>query len=63
VIHPRRDAIEVPRVVRELRRVIETHLPRIRIEDLLVEVDSWCGFTRALVPVGGYTRGSRSARS
>jgi TnpA family transposase len=51
----RRDALEVPPAVRELRRVIETHLPRIRIEDLLVEVDSSCGFTRELVPVGSYT--------
>jgi hypothetical protein len=37
-------------------RGIETHLPRIRIEDLLVEVDRWCGcgFTRELVPLLGY---------
>lgn len=34
--------------------MIETHLPRIRIEDLLVEVDRWCGFTRELVPLPGY---------
>src|SRR5262249_48464472 len=43
-----------PERVRELRRVVETHLPRIRIEDLLIEVDSRCGFTRQLVPLGGY---------
>src|SRR4029077_5789920 len=29
-------------------------LPRIRIEDLLHEVDSQCGFTRELRPVSGY---------
>ena len=40
--------------MRELRRDIETHLPRIRVEDLLVEVDSWCHFTDALAPLGGY---------
>lgn len=51
----RRDAIEMPTAVRELRRVIETHLPRIRIEDLLMDVDSWCGFTRELLPAGDYT--------
>jgi len=51
----RRDALEVPAQVRQLRRVIDSHLPRIRIEDLLVEVDGRCGFTRELVPVGGYT--------
>ena len=50
----RYEADEEPGGVRELRRVIETHLPRIRIEDLLVEVDSWCGFTRELAPLGGY---------
>jgi len=50
----RRDALEVPASVREVRRVLETHLPRIRIEDLLVEVDGWCGFTRELAPVGSY---------
>ncbi len=50
----KRDAIDQPRHVRELRRVVETHLPRIRIEDLLVEVDSWCRFTAALAPLGGY---------
>jgi hypothetical protein len=50
----RRDALEVPERVREVKRVIETHLPRIRIEELLVEVDRWCGFTRELVPLPGY---------
>jgi TnpA family transposase len=39
--------------VGELRRVIETHLPRVRIEDLLLDVDSWCGFTRAFTPLAG----------
>jgi TnpA family transposase len=51
----RRDALEVPANVREVRRVLETHMPRIRIEDLLVEVDGWCGFTRQLSPTGSYT--------
>jgi TnpA family transposase len=41
------DAREVPPRVKELRRVIETHLPRIRIEELLMTVDRWCGFTQA----------------
>jgi len=48
------DTLEALLDPERLRRVIETHLPRIRVEDLLVEVDSWCGFTRELVPVGGY---------
>ena len=45
-------AADGPGSVRELWRVIQTHLPRIRIEDLLVEVDWWCGFTRHLPPPG-----------
>jgi TnpA family transposase len=50
----RPDALEIPPRVEELRRVIETHLPRVRIEDLLVEVDSWCSFLGAFCPLGGY---------
>src|SRR5262249_9709885 len=50
----RPDALEIPQGVEELRRVIETHLPRVRIEDLLAEVDSWCGFLGAFCPLGGY---------
>src|SRR6266446_10717026 len=47
-LRPKRDdALEIPPRVKELRRVIETHLPRIRIEELLMTVDRWCGFTRA----------------
>lgn len=47
-----RDALDVPDEVLELRRVVETRLPRIRIEDLLVEVDSWCRFSEELAPLG-----------
>jgi TnpA family transposase len=50
----RPDALEIPQRVEELRRAIETHLPRVRIENLLGEVDSWCSFIRALCPLGGY---------
>jgi TnpA family transposase len=48
------DALEAPRSVRNLKRLIETRLPRIRLEDLLVEVDAWCGFTRELTPLHDY---------
>ena len=27
----------------------------VRIEDVLQDVDEWCGFTRAFQPLGGYT--------
>jgi hypothetical protein len=50
--HP--DALEIPKSVEELRRVIETHLPRVRIENLLAEVDSWCGLIGAFCPLWGY---------
>lgn len=50
----RRDALEVTDRVRALRRVIDTHLPKVRIEDLLWEVDEQCHFTQALRPLGGY---------
>lgn len=50
----RPDALELPPPVRELRRVMETHLPRVRLEALLVDVDRGCGFTRAFQPLPGY---------
>jgi hypothetical protein len=50
----RPDALEVPERTRQLRHAIETGLPRIRIEELLQDVDVHCGFTRELRPIGGY---------
>jgi TnpA family transposase len=49
----RRDALEVSAQVPALRRAMATHLRRVRIEDLLREVDTWCHFTRALRPLVG----------
>ena len=40
--------------VKELKKVTEAHMPRVRIEKLLMDVDSWCGFTKALRPLPGY---------
>lgn len=51
----RRDALEISKNVRELRRAVETHMPEIGIEDVLVEVDRRCRFTRELTPLGTYT--------
>lgn len=48
----RRDALDVPEGVRDLRRLIEMHLPRVRIEELLLKVDSWCRFSREFLPLG-----------
>jgi hypothetical protein len=42
----RRDALALPPRILHLRRTIEGALPRIRIEDLLTQVDAWCDFTR-----------------
>jgi TnpA family transposase len=50
----KRDAMPVPHALRELRATIGASLPRVRIEDLLQDVDEWCGFTRAFQPLGGY---------
>ena len=52
----RRDALEVSTRVKELRRLIDSSLPRVRIEDLLRDVDRWCGFTREFHPLGGYVQ-------
>ena len=60
----RRDALLIPPVLRELRATIAASLPRMRIEDLLQDVDEWCGFTAAFQPLGGYQpRGGDPHRS
>ena len=48
------DALPVPRAIRRLRETIKASMPRVRIEDLLQDVDAWCGFTRAFQPLSGY---------
>jgi hypothetical protein len=40
-----------PDSVKQLRRVIESHLPQIRIERLLLEVNDLCDFTNQLRPL------------
>jgi hypothetical protein len=59
-----RDAMPVPHALRELRATVGASLGRVRIEDLLQDVDEWCGFTRAFQPLGGYQpRGGDPHRS
>jgi TnpA family transposase len=58
------DAIIESENTKQLRRVLEASLPRIRIEDLLLEVDVRCDFTNELRPLqgaigGGHLRGLR----
>lgn len=43
----RRDALELTPRLTQLRQTIEGALPLVRIEDLLMHVDRWCGFTQA----------------
>jgi TnpA family transposase len=49
-----RDALPISTEVKTLRGLIESSLPRVRIEDLLREVDRETHFTRAFRPLGGY---------
>ena len=54
----------ISRAVRELRATVSASLPRVRIEDLLQDVDEWCRFTSAFQPLGGYQpRGADLHRS
>lgn len=50
----RPDMLPLSPEVRQLRREIESRMPRVRIEDVLLEVDRRCGFTRAFRPLAGY---------
>jgi hypothetical protein len=50
----RRDALPISRELRRLRDTFRASFPRVRIEDVLQDVDEWCGFTRAFQPLGGY---------
>lgn len=42
----KREALEVPPRLVELRRTLESTLPRVRIEDLLTQVNGWCDYTQ-----------------
>ena len=50
----RPDAMPIPRANAPAARNPTASLPRVRIEDLLQDVDEWCGFTCAFQPLGGY---------
>lgn len=43
-----------PIEVKNLRQLIESDLPKIRIEQLLMEVDALCGFSKEITPLGGF---------
>ena len=46
----REDALPIPEKTKKLRKVIESAMPRIRIEDLLAKVDAWTEFSKHLRP-------------
>jgi TnpA family transposase len=50
----RYDKIAVPPSVTTLQKVIDSRLPSIRIEQLLMEVDQLTGFSRHFTPVQGH---------
>jgi TnpA family transposase len=52
--YSKREATPEPAELQQLRSAIHEHLPLVRIEELLAEVDAWCGFTRDFRPVDGY---------
>jgi hypothetical protein len=60
----RPDALTVTAELRSLRRLIESRMPRVRLEDVLLDVDRRCGFTRAFRPLAGYEpRGTDTYRT
>ena len=60
----RPDALPLSPEVHSLRQLIESRMPRVRLEDILLEVDRLCGFTRAFRPLAGYEpRGSDTYRA
>ena len=50
----RPDALPISPEVHSLRQLIESRMPRVRLEDILLEVNRLCGFTRAFRPLVGY---------
>ena len=50
----RDDKMAVPLSVSRLQKVIDTSMPSVRIEQLLIEVDKQLGFSRHFKPLSGY---------
>ncbi len=50
----RLEPLEVSEETKRLKYMIETSLPRVRIERLLMDVDDWCGFSNSFSPLDGY---------
>jgi hypothetical protein len=50
----RTDALPISRELEQMRLTFQASYPRVRIEDLLQDVDEWCGFSQAFQPLAGY---------
>jgi TnpA family transposase len=49
----RKDKIDIPDDVDRLQTLISSYLPKIKIEQLLIEVDQMTGFTKHFTPIHG----------
>lgn len=50
----RDDALDIPNSIKTLQQTIDANLPKIRIEQLLMEVDRMVGFTQCFTPLPGH---------
>lgn len=51
-LKPRKEkAVDIPNEVKDLQRIIDSNLPSIRIEELLLEVDKELNFSRHFTPI------------
>ena len=49
----KQDRLEIPNDVNRLQSTINSYLPKIKIEQLLIEVDQMTGFTKHFTPIHG----------
>ena len=53
-------AYDIPTGAKKLSALIEVNIPKVRIEQLLKDVDSLCGFTKKFVTIDGHRSQSQS---
>jgi TnpA family transposase len=53
MILKKKDKIDIPPDVKQLQALISSFLPKIKIEQLLIEVDHMTGFTKHFMPIHG----------
>ncbi len=52
----KKDKIDIPHDTERVRALISTYMPKIKIEQLLIEVDHMTGFTKHFTPIHGQKR-------